>query len=100
MIKGIIRLLFGPVCASLLAISARADAPPVKFEEVFSLVRSNLTGMSEADLSKAAALGFIEKLGGNVEITDPTSSSSAFPLVAKTNVFNGAFAYIRLSRVA
>jgi hypothetical protein len=94
-----IRPLFAAACGSLFAFSARADAP-VKFDEVFSLVRSNLTGMSEADLSKAAALGFIEKLGGKVELTDPTSTASTLPLIAKTNIFDGAFAYVRLSRIA
>ena len=82
-----------------MAFGARADAP-VKFDEVFSLVRSNLTDVSEADLNKAAAMGFIEKLGGKVELTDPTSTSSTQPLIAKTNVFDGAFAYVSLSRVA
>jgi hypothetical protein len=86
-------------CLGALVFSARADAP-VKFDEVFSLVRSNLTGLSEADLNKAAALGFIEKLGGKVELTDPTSSASTLPLIAKTNVFDNSFGYIRLSRIA
>ena len=87
------------ICASLFALSARGDAP-VKFEEVFSLVRSNLTGMSEAELSKAAALGLIEKLGGKVEISDPDSTASTGPLIASTNVFDKSFGYVRLNRVA
>lgn len=99
MIKGFKAALVGVICASIAALSTRADAP-VKFEEVFSLVRSNLTGLSEADLSKAAALGFIEKLGGKVELADPASTASNTPLVAKTNVFENSFVYIRLNRVA
>ena len=87
------------ISASLFALSVRADAP-VKFEEVFSLVRSNLTGISEAELSKAAALGLIEKLGGKVEISDPTSSAATAPVIANTNVFDKSFAYVRLNRVA
>jgi hypothetical protein len=93
----------GRLLSSLLVVSAllsaRADAP-VKFEEVYSLVRSNLTGVSEADLNKAAALGLIEKLGGKVELADPTSTASNTPLVAKTNVFDSSFAYVRLGRIA
>src|SRR4051794_40479227 len=99
MMKGLIGWFLGSICVSALALSSRADAP-VKFDEVFGLVRSNLTGVSEADLNNAAATGFIEKLGGKVEITDPASSAAASPLVAKTNVFDNAFAYVRLSRVA
>jgi hypothetical protein len=99
MIKGFKRPLLGAICASVFFVSIRADAP-VKFEEVFGLVRSNLTSVSEADLSKAAALGLIEKLGGKVELADPTSSATNMPLVAKTNLFDNSFAYVRINRVA
>jgi hypothetical protein len=97
MIKGFKGPLLGAACACLLAVSVRADAP-VKFEEVFGLVRSNLTSVSEAELSKAAALGLIEKLGGKVELSDPAATSNT-PLVAKTNLFDNSFAYVRLNRV-
>jgi hypothetical protein len=98
MIKGFKGPLLGAACACLIAIfPVRADAP-VKFEEVFGLVRSNLTNVSEADLSKAAALGLIEKLGGKVELSDPAAISNT-PLVAKTNLFDNSFAYVRLNRV-
>ncbi|HUS37762.1 MAG TPA: S41 family peptidase [Verrucomicrobiae bacterium] len=99
MIKGFTRPLLGAICVAVLSVFARADAP-VKFEEVFGLVRSNLTGVSEADLSKAAALGLIEKLGGKVELAEPTSKASNTPVVAKTNLFDTTFAYVRLNRVA
>src|SRR5688572_20644889 len=97
--KGFTGRLLGGICAVTLIFSVRADAP-VKFEEVFSLVRSNLTGVSEADLSKAAALGLIEKLGGKVEISDSTSTAATAPVIAKTNVLDKVFAYVRLNRVA
>lgn len=97
--KGFTRVSLCWMCVAALGFSARGDAP-VKFDEVFSLVRSNLTGISEADLNKAAAQGLVDKLGGKVEITDPSSASSNLPLVAKTNVFDGSFGYVRLSRVA
>jgi hypothetical protein len=99
MTKGFLsRLAFAMVAVAIFP-SARADAP-VKFDEVFSLVRSNLTEISEADLNKAAVNGFIEKLGGKVELTDPTSGASNLQVIAKTNLFDNAFAYVRLSRVA
>jgi hypothetical protein len=99
MMKGFSGRLLCSICLSALVFTARADAP-VKFDEIYSLVRSNLTGLSEADLNKAAALGFIEKLGGKVDLTDPASAASTLPLVAKTNVFDNSFGYIRLSRIA
>jgi C-terminal processing protease CtpA/Prc len=88
----------GWVCGFALALSGRGDAP-VKFEEVFGLVRSNLTGVSESELSRAAALGLIEKLQGKVELTD-AATANASSVVAKTNVLDGAFAYVRLNRTA
>jgi C-terminal processing protease CtpA/Prc len=94
---------FGPILCTLLTAAAlpiaRADAP-IKFDEIYSLVRSNLTGVSEADLNKAATMGFIEKLGGKVELADPAAAASTLPVIAKTNVFDGSFAYVRLNRVA
>lgn len=82
----------------LLAISARAEAP-VKFEEIFSLVRSNLIGMSEVDLNSAAAQGFVEKLKGKVELAEAAAATTG-AILAKTNAFEDAFAYIRIERVA
>jgi len=88
----------GLLCTCGMSWTARADAP-VKFEEVFSLVRSNLTGVSESDLSRAAALGLIEKLQGKVELTEGASASTS-PVIAKTNILDGSFAYVRLNRTA
>jgi C-terminal processing protease CtpA/Prc len=98
MTKGFLSRLAFAILATVAFHSARADAP-IKFDEVFSLVRSNLTELSEADINKAAATGFIEKLGGKVELTDLTASSSNQNIIAKTNAFD-SFGYVRLIRVA
>lgn len=90
----------GLLCAAGIGASTRGEAP-VKFEEIFSLVKSNIVGVSEADLSKAAAMGLIEKLQGKVELVEPGATShSSIELIAKTNVFDGSFAYVRVERVA
>jgi hypothetical protein len=87
-------------CALGVLLPTRADAP-VKFEEVFGLVRSNIVGVSEADLSKAAALGLIEQLKGKVELAEPGATPNASSnLIAKTNTFENSFAYLRVERVA
>jgi len=85
--------------ALLCCPATRADAP-LKFEEVFSLVRSNLTGVSEAELSKAGALGLIEQLKGKVELRDEAAPSANPTLIVKTNLFDDAYAYVRIERVA
>lgn len=81
----------------LLATAAHAEAP--KFEEVFSLVRSNLIGVSESDLNKAAAQGFVEKLKGKVELRESEAAKSG-SLISRTNLFEDSFAYVRVERVA
>lgn len=97
MMKGFTPRFFCSICFVGMSFFVRADAP-VKFEEVFSLVRSNLTEIPEADLNKAATTGFLEKLGGKVELTDPSAINSNQPLIAKTNQFESFF-YVRLNRV-
>jgi hypothetical protein len=89
----------GLLCATGVGLSTRGEVP-VKFEEIFGLIRSNVVGVSEADLSKAAAIGLIEKLQGKVELVEPGANGNpSTDLIAKTNIFDG-FAYVRLERVA
>lgn len=90
----------GLLWAAGTVVSARAEAP-IKFEEIFSLVKSNVVGVSEADLSKAAAMGLIEKLQGKVELIEPgTTAPVSADLIARTNIYDNFFAYIRVEKVA
>ncbi len=99
MMKRFMSRWLGGLWASGMVCALHAEAP-IKFDEVFSLVRSNLTSFSEGNLNKAATLGLVEKLQGKIELTEPTFSESAMgPLVGKTNVFDGSFGYVRINRV-
>lgn len=92
--------LAGVAGAIALAAPLRADAP-LKFEEVFSLVRSNLNGAAEGeinDLNRAAAAEFIDKLRGRVELTEGASAASRGSFISKTNTYDG-IVYIRLASV-
>jgi hypothetical protein len=90
----------GLLCAVGTTLSSPAEAP-VKFDEIFSLVKSNVVGVSEADLSNAAAMGLIEKLQGKVELVEPgANTNTSADLIAKTNFFDNAFAYVRVEKVA
>jgi len=75
---------------------------PPEFTEVYDLVRSHATGVSEAELNRAAVQGLVTALkprvslvGNNVE-----SNSTDAPLVSKSSVFDGEIAYLRVARVA
>ena len=82
-----------------LAVAVSA-APTPKFDEVFKVLSTNLGGVSAADLDRAAVEGLIAQLGPRVALVDgsaPHSSGSAVAPVASSRVFDGPFAYMRLS---
>ncbi len=73
------------------------------FKEVFETVRSNLTGVSEADLNRAAVEGFVTALGPKVKLLGEGAESghdAAGPPLTKTSLFDGAIAYVRIGQVA
>lgn len=73
------------------------------FAEVFGVVRSNLTGTSEAELNRAAVLGMISQLQSRVLlITNGVASSSAMevPLIPKSSVLESAYGFVRIARIA
>jgi hypothetical protein len=77
--------------------------PAPDFKEVYELIRSHLTGVSEAELNRAAVQGLVSALGPKVLIdfngaTTPARGESA--LLSKEYVFDGPIAYLRISRVA
>ncbi len=78
-------------------------AEPAGFQEVFSLIRSNLVGMKEAELDRAAVQGLLQQLQGRVALltNDAAGAMPKVPenLVAQTNVLDGAFGYVRMERV-
>jgi hypothetical protein len=83
-------------------VSARAaDAPALpSFKELFSLIESNLAGVLPAELDQAAARGLLNELGGRVMlVTNTPSAATNTVLVARTNVFDSHYGYLRLGRM-
>ena len=82
--------------------SARAEEP-AGFQEVFSLIRSNLVGVSEAELDRAAVQGLLQQLQGRVVLlTNGTAGGGgkvSESLIGRTNVLEDAFGYVRVDRV-
>lgn len=96
-------LLTVVTCLGAALPPARAAAPaPPKFQEVFELVRTNLGGMSAAEVEAAALKALLNQLDGRVTIeSGPRASTAARggPPVSKTAVFDGAFGYLRIGHV-
>ncbi len=92
---------FAIAAAGAVAVAAPVkDAP--KFDVIYNLVRSNLTGVSEAELNRAATEGFLGQLKGRVLLSGSkkTSDKGAPDLIGKPTVYENAFSYVRVLRVA
>ncbi len=81
---------------------AAETKPPVIFQELYSLIRSNLVGMSPQDLDRAASLGLVEQLRGRVELLGNSNDTNApvDRLIANTNIFEDTYGYIRIGTVS
>lgn len=75
-----------------------------EFKDVYEAVRAHLTGESAADLNRDAVQGLLQQLHGKVSLVEgksaPAESSSAGPVLAKSAVYDGPVAYLRVGKVA
>lgn len=82
--------------------SAMAASPPPKFQEVLDLVRTNLSGLTPAEVERAALDALLRQLDGKVQLVEkspqPTTPPTG-PTVSKSAVFGGEFGYVRISHV-
>lgn len=88
----------------LLAATVGRAAPtgtPPKFDEVYQLLRSNLDGVSQADLDHAAVKGLLEQFPGQVTLEE--SNGAAIPPatnpLSKVAVYDESYAYLRIGSV-
>lgn len=82
--------------------AASTNAAP-DFQEVYELLRSHLTGVSEAELNRATVEGLLTNLRGKVSLLAADGSSgekATGPLVTRTMLLEGDAAYLRVGRVA
>ena len=97
--------LAGAALVCVLAMRAElCAAEQPMFEEVFSLIRSNLAGVKEADLDRAALQGLLQQLQGRAVLITNTNAAatepkSPEPMVTRTNIFEGTIGYLRIERV-
>jgi C-terminal processing protease CtpA/Prc len=93
-------LVFCFLLAATIGRAAPAGVPP-NFDEVYQLLRSNLDGVSQADLDRAAVKGLLEQLSGQAMLVE--SNSAAIPAASgalgKVALYDGSYAYLRIARV-
>src|SRR5436309_198712 len=100
---GIISLRAGLVLflAAQPVVFADATNEAPDFKEVYDLVRAHATGISEAELNRAAVKGLISALRPKVFLMTNSAESppSDAPLVSKSNLFDGEIVYVRIAKV-
>jgi len=84
------------------AVSAEAGQAWPSFQEVYSLLHSNLANVSESELNRAAVRGLLHELEPSVQRLTNASAATATergPLVSKDKVYEGSFGYLRPDRI-
>jgi hypothetical protein len=82
------------------ATNSANTAAGANFQELYDLLRKNLTGVSDAELEQAAVQGLIKQLHPLVSIaTNAPPTTNGAPLAA-TSVLEGTFAYFRFNEIA
>lgn len=81
-----------------------ASAEMPDFDELYRLIRSNLVGVTEAELNQAAVEGLLTQLHSQVQLlTNATPTQSGAPatsaLIAGGRVFDRAFGYLRIGQL-
>jgi C-terminal processing protease CtpA/Prc len=85
-----------------VAFSLRVfGAEQMKLDEVMSVIRTNMTDLSEEELSRSAAMGLIKELGTKVQLvtTNERAEPRAGEVISKTAVYNDKFGYVRIRSV-
>jgi len=72
---------------------------PLNFDEVYSLVKTNLTDLPEAELKSLAAIGLVKELGTKVQLvsTNDTNTVTHSDPVSRKSIFNESYAYLRIT---
>jgi hypothetical protein len=93
-------LLLVPSCTRSVAQSQKAETS--RFQEIYGLVRSNLNTVTEAELDAAAVRGLLDELGSMVLLVTnrpPADATAGSQLISRTNLFDGAYSYLRIQEV-
>jgi hypothetical protein len=75
---------------------ATNDQPALSYQEVLSLISSNLPGANSAELNRAAALGLINQLEPQVQLISPNETNRTKVATVKASVVENAYGVIRV----
>lgn len=88
------------VCGGWLSLRAAEEAPLPDWNELMSVVRTNLTTLPGAEIDRALTRGLLDQLRGEVMLVGRDSEVAAgAPALASSSVFEDAYAYLRVARV-
>lgn len=85
-----------------VSVPAQTNTSTPDFQEVYDLIRQHATGVTPAELDRAAVQGLVNALGPKVALETKNAAANAsenHPLT-KTMVFEGNIAYLRISQVS
>jgi hypothetical protein len=74
---------------------------PLNFQEVFNVVRTNLTDISEEELRRLAAQGLIKELGTKVQLVTNNASAPApsDEVISRRAIYNDLYGYVQIRSV-
>lgn len=92
--------LFFALVALVLTSSAE-DLQPMKFDEVFGVIRTNLSDISDEELGRLAARGLIQELGTKVQLVTNNASAPRVSdeVVSRKAVYSDTYAYLQIKTV-
>ena len=74
-------------------------AEQMKLDEVMSVIRTNMTDLSEEELSRMAAIGLLKELRVQLVTTNEQPEPKPAEVISKTAVYNDKFGYVRIRSV-
>jgi C-terminal processing protease CtpA/Prc len=84
----------------LMSIGHVAGASPgPDFDEVYELLRKNLTGVTEPELEQAAVEGLIQQLYPQVSVATNVPANTNAGALAVVSVLEGAYGYFRFDEI-
>jgi carboxyl-terminal processing protease len=75
---------------------------PIRFSELYDLLKTNLLGATETELNRAAVQGLLDQLRGRVALVDDSGSGRRPPggePAVTSSLFDRAYGYLRLTRL-
>jgi hypothetical protein len=86
--------------AAQVSVPAQTNETAPNFQEVYDLIRQHATGVSEAELNRAAVEGMVTALGPKVSlVTNNSPAATEHQSLTQSTLFEGDIAYLRIARV-